>query len=58
MIFENRRTLYENLQQGNVPNGFKANYSTVTPHYLMYSTIGRADLIEFESFSSRRWQKE
>lgn len=57
MYFENRRILYENLQKGEIPNGFKANYSNVTPHYLMYSTLGRADLIEFECFSSKRWNK-
>lgn len=57
MYFENRRILYENLQKGEIPNGFKANYSNVTPHYLMYSTLGRADLIEFECFSPKRWNK-
>lgn len=57
MIFENRRLLYENLQKGDIPNGFKANYSNITPHYLMYSTLGRADLIEFESFSPKRWKR-
>lgn len=57
MIFENRRMLYENLQKGEIPNGFKANYSNITPHYLMYSTLGRADLIEFECFSPKRWSK-
>lgn len=57
MFFENRRELYENLQKGEIPNGFKANYSNVTPHYLMYSTLGRADLIEFECFSPKRWSK-
>ena len=28
----------------------KCNYESVIPHYLMYSTLGRADMVRFESY--------
>lgn len=50
MLFANRRKLFEDLQNGTLPGtDYKADYSQIIPHYLLYSTIGRADLIEFES---------
>ena len=54
MLFANRRKLYDSLMLGTLPDtGFKADYTQIIPHYLLYSTIGRADLIEFESSRSR-----
>ena len=32
----------------------KTDYSKAVPHYLMYTTIGRADLIEFELAAIKR----
>lgn len=29
--------------------GLGADYQNIIPHYLMYSTLGRADLIRFEA---------
>lgn len=55
MLFENRRKLYEDLHSGKILNELHADYSNITPHYLLYSTQGRADLIEFECFSPERW---
>lgn len=55
MLFTNRRHLYEGLQTGKLPDtGYQADYSQIIPHYLLYSTIGRADLIEFESTSNKQ----
>lgn len=50
MIFEKRRELYEELQSGIEIEGHKVNYNNKIPHYLMYSTLGRADLIRFQSY--------
>lgn len=47
--FENRRCLYDFLQKNDIGD-VKCNYNTTIPHYLCYSTLGRADLIVFESF--------
>ena len=55
MLVENRRKLYEDLHTGKILNELNADYSNITPHYLLYSTQGRADLIEFECFSPERW---
>lgn len=50
MIFEKRRELYKELQSGIEIEGHKVNYNNKIPHYLMYSTLGRADLIRFQSY--------
>ena len=34
--------------------GLKYDFSKAVPHYLMYTTIGRADLIMFESSMKKR----
>ena len=46
--FNNRADLYRRLKRGEEVDGLKYNFANVVPHYLMYTTIGRADLIEFE----------
>ena len=48
MIFENRPILYRRIMAGESVEGLRFDSSKIVPHYLMYTTIGRADLIEFE----------
>ena len=50
MLFENRRKLYAELNNNAFTSKVGANYDYIIPHYLMYSTLGRADLIRFQSF--------
>ncbi len=54
MIYENRVDIYKKLKNGEEVEGLKYDFSKVIPHYLMYTTIGRADLIQFESFVETR----
>ena len=54
MSFENRAELYRKLKGGEKVEGLKYDFSKVVPHYLMYTTIGRADLIMFESSMKKR----
>ena len=46
--FENRHSLYEKMKRGVSAEGKKFSFERHVPNYLMYSTIGRADLIDFE----------
>lgn len=48
MKFENRAELYRKLKAGEEVEGLRYDFTKTIPHYLMYTTIGRADLIEFE----------
>lgn len=50
MIFGNRRKIYEKLNDRAYTKELKCNYESVIPHYLMYSTLGRADMVRFESY--------
>lgn len=54
MYFENRAMLYRKLKAGEDVEGLKYDFSQAVPHYLMYTTIGRADLIMFESSVEKR----
>lgn len=54
MIFENRATIYRKLKAGEEVEGLKYDFSKAVPHYLMYTTVGRADLIEFEVSAEKR----
>lgn len=54
MYFEKRAELYRKLKTGEEVEGLKYDFSKVVPHYLMYTTTGRADLIMFESSMKRR----
>ena len=54
MVFENRAKLYRKLQNREEVEGLQYDYSKVVPHYLMYTTVGRADLIEFEVSARKR----
>lgn len=50
MIFDCRRKVYEELHAGLDVEGIHVDISHKIPHYLMYTTLGRADLIDFESY--------
>lgn len=50
MFFENRRKIFMDLNNNDFTSKVGANYDYIIPHYLMYSTLGRADLIRFQSF--------
>lgn len=54
MYFEKRAELYRSLKAGKEVEGLKYDFSNAVPHYLMYTTIGRADLIMFESSIKKR----
>ena len=54
MYFENRADLYRKLKAGELVEGLMCDFSQVVPHYLMYTTIGRADLVMFESSMKKR----
>ena len=53
MDFYNRRTLYFQLKNGKLKDNIKVSLQNVIPHYLMYTTIGRADLINFECYMEK-----
>lgn len=57
MQFEYRTDLYRKLKAGEEVEGVRYDFSKTTPHYLMYTTIGRADLIEFEVAMEARQQE-
>lgn len=50
MIFDCRRKVYEELHAGLDVEGIHVETSQKIPLYLMYTTLGRADLIDFESY--------
>ena len=54
MYFEKRAELYRRLKADEEVEGLKYDFSKAVPHYLMYTTIGRADLIMFESSFQKR----
>lgn len=47
--FDYRRDVYNQLRKGIKVDGKKISFQDLIPHYLMYTTIGRADLIDFEA---------
>lgn len=49
MFFQKRREIYKTLNTNAFTKGLGADYQNIIPHYLMYSTLGRADLIRFET---------
>jgi hypothetical protein len=53
MDFHKRRHIYRDLNTNPFTKGLGADYDYIIPHYLMYSTIGRADLIRFQSFMEK-----
>lgn len=54
MIFQNRSKLYKKLKAGEDVMGLRYDFGKITPHYLMYTTVGRADLIAFEVSANKR----
>lgn len=55
MYFQLRRELYFKLKSGKELEGIKVNTKSVVPHYLMYTTIGRADLINFQCYMEEKF---
>lgn len=53
MLFRNRKQIYKTLNDTNLARRMGVDFNNVIPHYLMYSTLGRADLIRFESDMKR-----
>lgn len=53
MLFRNRKDIYRVLKNGDFAKRMKANYENIIPNYLLYSTLGRADLIRFESYAEK-----
>lgn len=53
MLFRNRKLIYKKLNDTNLARRMGVDLNNVIPHYLMYSTLGRADLIRFESDMKR-----
>lgn len=52
--FEDRPSIYEHLKNNEMINGKIYDNAIIIPHYLMYNTLGRADLIMFESAKKMR----
>lgn len=50
MFFKHRRQMYKNLPNSEIYKKVNAKVETVMPNYMMYSTLGRADLIKFEAY--------
>lgn len=48
MLFSNRKQIYKKLNGAKLARRMGVDFNNVIPHYLMYSTLGRADLIRFE----------
>lgn len=53
MLFRSRKQIYKKLNDTNLARRMGIDFNNVIPHYLMYSTLGRADLIRFESYMKR-----
>lgn len=50
MVFRKREEIYKNIIHGDFARRMKIKYENIRPNYLLYSTLGRADLIRFESY--------
>lgn len=50
MRFPKRRETYGKLKSGVTIDGVNVSLNNKIPHYLMYTTIGRADLVIFDSY--------
>ena len=53
MFFEKRKDVYIEIQNMDY-HGLKLDIQNLPNEYLYYSHLGRADLIEFESWSEKR----
>lgn len=54
MVFDKRVKIYQKLKNNEDVEGLKYDFEKVIPYYLLYTTIGRADLILFNSYLSKR----
>lgn len=54
MFFGNRKNIYKQLNETSLAKKMGVNFQYVIPHYLMYSTVGRADLIRFQCYLNER----
>ena len=55
MFFQNRRKMFYQLKSGKVLDGIMVDVKNVVPHYLMYTTIGRADLVNFACYMEEKF---
>lgn len=55
MFFKKRKHIYKKLNSTALAKKMGINYQYVIPHYLMYSTLGRADLIRFECYLDQKY---
>lgn len=53
MDFRIRRKIYKGLKSNPFTTKMKADYDSIIPHYLMYSILGRADMIKFASHMAK-----
>lgn len=51
MFFRKRKQIYKKLNETDLAKRMGVDFKNIIPHYLMYSTLGRADLIRFESYN-------
>ena len=55
MFFQNRRKMFYQLKSGKMLDGVVVDTKNVVPHYLMYTTIGRADLVNFACYMEEKF---
>ena len=53
--FQNRRKMFYQLKSGKMLDGVVVDTKNVVPHYLMYTTIGRADLVNFACYMEEKF---
>lgn len=58
MLFRKRKEVYKAMIDGEFARRMGVNYDDIRPNYLLYSTLGRADLIRFESYLHNRQEGE
>ena len=58
MHFRKRRDVYKAMVDGDFAKRMGVNYNDIRPNYLLYSTLGRADLIRFESYLQNKYASQ
>ena len=51
MMYSKRRSIFKGLSNCTIARKVNVRYEDQIPHYMMYSTLGRADLIQFQSYA-------
>lgn len=51
MMYSKRRSIFKGLSNSTIARKVNVRYEDQIPHYMMYSTLGRADLIQFQSYA-------